>query len=65
MNQSSKIILIVLTLMYLAPAQATFYIDSGSSQCRVFAEDEADEGKKKNGKKEGEEQEEEEPDCED
>lgn len=61
MNRISQIILIMLSLMYLAPAQAMINIDSDIGACQVFAEDDKEAGEKKDGTNEGEE--EEEPDC--
>ena len=66
MNRFSQIILVVLALMYLAPAQAAVNYDSGIGACQVFAEDgKTEEGKKKDGKKkDGTKKEgEEEPEC--
>jgi hypothetical protein len=55
MSRLIQFILIAVSLMVLAPAQAVLNIDVGSGACQVFAADDSD-------KKEGEE-EEEEPDC--
>ena len=62
MSRLIQFILIAVSLMILAPAQASLNFDTGLNTCQVFAADDSDGGKKDGGKKEGEE-EEEEPDC--
>ena len=70
MSRLIQFILIAVSLMILAPAQASLNFDTGLNTCQVFAADDSDGGKKKDSdkkdgdKKEGEgEGEEEEPDC--
>ena len=63
MSRLIQFILIAVSLMILAPAQASLNFDTGLNTCQVFAADGSDGGKKDGGKKEGEEEEEEEPDC--
>ena len=67
MSRLIQFILIAVSLMILAPAQASLNFDTGLNTCQVLAADDSDGGKKKgsgkkDGGKEGEE-EEEEPDC--
>ena len=57
MGRLIQFILIAVSLMILAPAQASLTFDTGLNTCQIFAADDSDDGKK-----EGEE-EEEEPDC--
>ena len=65
MGRLTQFILITVFLLVMAPAQAMVNIDTGISACQVFAAEDSDGGKKKDGDKKdgGKEGEEEEPDC--
>ena len=51
MSRLIQFILIAVSLMILAPAQASLNFDTGLNTCQVFAADDSDGGKKKDSDK--------------